>query len=116
MICRGARGLTEAIPRHSRSPGYDPGFSLVDALAAGGLLEIAGRAATAPVPFRQPLAAYVEHFHATASLARERVRPAAPAACAQAITAVAPPYAAGGMLEMTVLAHVRWGRPVPGGL
>jgi ubiquinone/menaquinone biosynthesis C-methylase UbiE len=108
--------LSEVITRHSRSPGYDPGFSLVDALAAGGLLEIAGRAGTAPVPFRQPLASYVEHFHSTASLAREWMPAAESAAFDQAIIDVAAPYAAGGMLEMTVVAHVTWGRPVLAGL
>jgi hypothetical protein len=42
--------LTEIIVRHSRSPGYDPAFSLTGALQAEGLLEIAGRAATGPDP------------------------------------------------------------------
>jgi hypothetical protein len=51
--------LAEVIPRHSRSPGYaSPGFSLPDALPAEGLLEITGRATTAPVSFRQPVAPY----------------------------------------------------------
>ena len=35
--------LTEVIVRHSRSRGYDPAFSLVDALCEAGLLEL-GRA------------------------------------------------------------------------
>jgi SAM-dependent methyltransferase len=105
--------LTEVIARHSRSPGYDPGFSLVDALATGGLLEITGRAVTAPVPFRQPLASYVEHFHSTASLAREWMQADESAAFDQAIIDVVAPYASGGMLEMTVMAHLTWGRPVP---
>ena len=105
--------LTEVITRHSRNPGYDPGFSLVDALAAGGLLEITGRAVTAPVPFRQSLASYVEHFHSTASLAREWMQADESAAFDLAITDVVAPYASGGMLEMTVVAHLTWGRPVP---
>jgi ubiquinone/menaquinone biosynthesis C-methylase UbiE len=105
--------LTEVITRHSRSPGYDPGFSLADALAAGGLFEITGRAATAPVPFRQPLASYVEHFHSTASLAREWMPADESAAFDRAVADAAAPYASGGTLEMTVVAHVTWGRPVP---
>lgn len=104
--------LTEVISRHSRSPGYDPGFSLADALAAGGLFEITGRAATAPVRFRQPLASYVEQFHSTASLAREWMPAGESAAFDQAVTELAAPYATAGMLEMTVVAHVTWGRPV----
>jgi ubiquinone/menaquinone biosynthesis C-methylase UbiE len=104
--------LTEVIIRHSRSPGYDPGFSLADALAAGGLFEITGRVATAPVRFCQPLASYVEHFHSTASLAREWMPADESAAFDRAVTDVAAPYASGGTLEMTVVAHVTWGRPV----
>jgi ubiquinone/menaquinone biosynthesis C-methylase UbiE len=106
-------GLTDVITRHSRSPGYDPGFRIVDALAADGLLEITGRAVTAPVPFRQPLASYVEQFHSTASLAREWMPAAESAAFDRAITGVVAPHASGGVLEMTVVASVTWGRPVP---
>src|SRR2546429_8714467 len=51
--------LTEVIVRHSRSRGYDPAFSLVDALCAAGLLELAGRAETTPIVFRQSVADYV---------------------------------------------------------
>ena len=105
--------LTGVITRHSRSPGHDPGFSLVDALAAGGLFEITGRAVTAPVRFRQPLAGYVEQFHSTASLAREWMPAEESAAFDQAITEVVAPYASRGMLEMAVVAHLTWGRPVP---
>ena len=110
-------GLTEVITRHSHSAGYDPGFSLVDALAAGGLLEIAGRAARRRrCRSASRLASYVEHFHSTASLAREWMQAAESAAFDQAIIDVAAPYATGGVLEMVVVAHVTWGRPVLSGL
>lgn len=107
-------GLTDVITRHSRSLNYDPGFSLADALASGGLLEITGRAVTAPVPFRQPVACYVEQFHSTASLAREWMRAEESAAFDRAITDVVAPHASGGVLEMTVVADLTWGRPVAG--
>jgi hypothetical protein len=103
--------VTEVIIRHSRSPGYDPGFSLVEALAADGLLEIAGRAETAPARFRQPLACYVEQFHSTASLAREWMTAGEAAAFDRAVTDAVAPYAEGGMLDMAVVAQVAWGRP-----
>ena len=103
--------LAEVIVRHSRSRGFDPSFSLPDALAAEGLLEITGRATTAPVPFRQPVACFVEQFHSTASLAREWMSAAEAAAFDQAVADVAAPYAAGGVLEMNVVAHLAWGRP-----
>ena len=102
--------LTEVIARHSRSPGYDPGFSLVGALAAAGLLEITGRATTAPVPFRQPVAAYIEQFHSTASLAREWMPAGEAAAFGRAVAGIGAPYAAGGMLRMDVVADLAWGR------
>jgi SAM-dependent methyltransferase len=103
--------LTEVIARHSRNPGFDPGFSLPDALSAEGLLEITGRATTAPVPFRQPLASFVEQFHSTASLAREWMSAAESAAFDQAVADVAARYAVGGLLDMAVVAHLAWGRP-----
>jgi len=103
--------LAEVIARHSRSPGFDPSFRMPDALAAEGLLEITGRATTAPVPFRQPLASFVEQFHSTASLAREWMSAAECAAFDKAIADIAAPYAVGGLLDMDVVAHLAWGRP-----
>jgi ubiquinone/menaquinone biosynthesis C-methylase UbiE len=104
-------GLTEVIVRHSRSAGYDPTFSLADALQAEGLFEIAGRATTAPVPFRQPLSAYVEQFHSTASLAREWMSAPEAAAFDAAVTEVARPHAVDGVLGMDIVAHLVWGAP-----
>jgi len=102
--------LTGVIARHSRSPGYDPGFSLAGALAAAGLLEITGRATTAPVPFRQPVAAYIEQFHSTASLARESMPAGEAAAFGRAVAGLVRPYATGGILRMDVVADLAWGR------
>jgi trans-aconitate methyltransferase len=103
--------LTEVIVRHSRSPGFDPSFSVVDALRDEGLFDVAGYAVTTPVTFRQPVAAYVEHFHSTASLARELMSPAESAAFDRAITDIVAPWATGGALHMHVAAHLTWGRP-----
>ena len=106
--------LAEVIARHSRNPNFDPSFSLPDALAAEGLLEITGRATTAPVPFRQPLASFVEQFHSTASLAREWMPAEESAAFGRAVADIAAPYAVGGLLEMDVVAQLAWGRPTAG--
>jgi ubiquinone/menaquinone biosynthesis C-methylase UbiE len=105
------RELAEVITRHSRSPDYDPGFSLTGALAAAGLLDIAGRAVIAPMPFRQPVAAYIEQFHSTSALAREWMPPEESAAFDRAIEEIVRPCAAGGILEMETVAEVAWGRP-----
>jgi SAM-dependent methyltransferase len=103
--------LAKLIARHSRSPGYDPGFSLADALAAEGLLQVTGRATTVPVLFRQPVDDYVEYLHSTASLAREWMSAAESAAFDQAVTDIVAPFAVGGLLDLAVVAQLAWGRP-----
>jgi ubiquinone/menaquinone biosynthesis C-methylase UbiE len=105
-----AAQLRDIIRRHSRSTSYDPGFSLPDELAARGLLQITGRAATDPVPFRQPAADYVEQFHSTSSLAREWMTAAEAAAFDQAVTQAVAPHATDGIVEFPVVAELTWGR------
>jgi SAM-dependent methyltransferase len=107
--------LTEIIIRHSRNPDYQPGFSLPDDLSARGLLELAGEAAMTPVPFRQPVADYVEHFHSTASLARGLMPAAESAAFDQAVQQIVAGHAVAGWLELRVTAHLTWGRPLRAG-
>jgi hypothetical protein len=102
--------LTEIIVRHSRSPGYDPAFSLAGALQAEGLLEIADRAVTAPARFRQAVAGYVEHFHSTSSLARELMTAEEAAAFDRAVAGLVRPHAVDGLLDLPVAADLAWGR------
>jgi SAM-dependent methyltransferase len=109
------RELAEVIARHSRSPDYDPGFSLTGTLAAAGLLDIAGQVVIGPVPFRQPVTAYIEQFHSTSALARKWMPPGESAAFGRAIEKIVRPYAAGGMLELEAVAEVAWGRPTAKG-
>lgn len=103
--------LTEIIRRHSRSPGYDPGFSLPAEISARGLFRIMGQERTAPVLFRQSVADYVEHFHSTASLARELMPASESAEFDAAVRELIKPYADNGSLAMSVVADVVWGRP-----
>jgi SAM-dependent methyltransferase len=106
--------LAEVIRRHSRSPDFDPGYSLVGALRAAGYLVPAGRAATSPVVFRQPVGSYVEQFHSTASLARELMPAEEADAFDAAVEKIVRPFAADGVLEMRIVATVEWGRlPAP---
>jgi ubiquinone/menaquinone biosynthesis C-methylase UbiE len=106
--------IRQVIIRHSRSRDYDPGFSLPDELSARGLLEITGSAATQPVQFRQPVADYIEQFHSTASLARLWMPAEESAAFGHAVEHAVGRYATNGILEMTVVATLTWGRPAPG--
>jgi uncharacterized protein YndB with AHSA1/START domain/SAM-dependent methyltransferase len=104
--------LDKVITRHSRSPAYDPGFRLVDALTETGLFEMAGQVATEPVPFRQRTVDYVEYLHSTSSLAREWMSPEESAAFDRAIAELVAPYETDGWLDMAVAANVTWGRVV----
>ena len=96
--------LNTVIARHSRSPRYDPDFSLAGALTAAGLFEVAGHASTAPQAFRQRTGDYIEQFHSTASLAREWMPPEEAAAFGREVRAVVAPFAAGDVLEARIVA------------
>jgi SAM-dependent methyltransferase len=117
VVEHGPRGLpwgadlAEVIRRHSRSPDFDPEYSLVGALGAAGFFVPAGRAETSPVLFRQSVESYVEQFHSTASLARELMPAEEADAFDAAVTDVVRPWSADGMLEMEIVASVDWGRP-----
>lgn len=106
--------LLDIIRRHSRSESFDPRFSLAEAVAARGLLEITGQAATDPVPFRQPVADYIEQFHSTSSLAREWMTAAEAADFDRAVRQAVAPHVTGGTVEFTVVAQLTWGRVTAG--
>lgn len=103
-------GLTEIVIRHSRNPHYDPDFRQDAELEATGLFEVAGRATTAPVPFRQTVADYIEALHSTSSLAREGMPAAESAEFGRSVTDLVRPYATDGVLTMDVVAWLTWGR------
>ncbi|HYJ68932.1 MAG TPA: class I SAM-dependent methyltransferase [Nocardioidaceae bacterium] len=104
--------ITEVIRQHSRSQGYDTRFDIVDALRDRGLFEPGGSVETEPTPFRQAVTDYVEQFHSRASLAREHMSPEEAAAFDRAVEDVVRPYAVDGLLELPVVASIRWGRPL----
>jgi ubiquinone/menaquinone biosynthesis C-methylase UbiE len=102
--------LAEVLVRHSRSPDYDPAFSVVGALGTSGLFETAGSAMTVPLSYRQPLASYIEQFHSTSSLARELMPAEESAAFDRAIADIVWPYAVDGVLDLQAVAYLTWGR------
>jgi ubiquinone/menaquinone biosynthesis C-methylase UbiE len=103
--------LAAVLARHSRSPDYDPAFSLPAALAGRGLLHVRGEAKTAPSAFRQPVRDYIDQFHSTSSLARVWMTAAESAEFDAAVERIVAPHAVDGVLEMTVAAALTWGRP-----
>ena len=56
------------------------------------------------------MASYVEHFHSTASLARELMPAEESAAFDRAVAEIVGPYAVDGILEMNVVTQLDWGR------
>jgi hypothetical protein len=74
-----------------------------------GLSERVGQVTTAPTPFRQRTADFVEFLHSTSSLARAWMTPVEAAAFDRAATEVIAPFEADGWLDMTVVAEVSWG-------
>src|SRR5215469_9657667 len=102
--------LTEIIIRHTRSPDFDPGFSLAGELSKQGLLQVTGQASWSE-PFRQSIEAYIEQFHSTSSLARKWMQEAESAAFDAAVRTIVEPYSTDGMLDMQVVAELAWGRP-----
>ena len=102
--------LDEMIRRHSRNQQYDSSYSTPKELAAAGLFEIAGKAKTAPVPFQQSIEHYVEYLHSTSSLARELMPGREAADFDQLVEEIIRPYATDGLLSMTVVAGLTWGR------
>ena len=105
--------LTTVIRRHSRNPGYDPHFSLVDALQQRGLFATTDSTDTSPVVVRQKVGDYVEQLHSTATLAREHMSAQEARDFDDAVERAVRPWASDGVLELTIVAHVTWGRPRP---
>lgn len=103
-------GLLEVIRRHSRSASYKPDFNLPEELANLGLYEVVGTATTAPVPVTRSIAHYIDGLHSTSSLAREHMSEPEIAEFAAAIAALTEPYATDGLLSLTVVGTVVWGR------
>lgn len=95
--------LIEVIRQHSRNPDYDPAYAVADKLG------LARRHDTEPVIFRQAVGDYIEHFHSTATLARELMPAAEAAEFDRAVAEAVRPYAREGFLEMPIVATVSWG-------
>jgi SAM-dependent methyltransferase len=104
-------GVVRAIQRHSRKKNHDPKYSVVEAIRDRGLLELNGKARTAPVTYRQKVVDYVEQFHSTSSLARDLMSPEEAADFDATVEEAVRPYATDGVLELKIEAELSWGRP-----
>ena len=102
--------VREVIARHVPEKEY--GASDIAAeFERRGLFVKHGEERTAPVPFSQPLDNYVEAFHSTPGLSRERMSREEVAAFDSDMREVLLPYSRGGSIEAQIVGKVIWGLP-----
>ncbi len=103
--------LQPIIDRYSTNRLYQP-YNLIAELTQRGLFAQVGEHRTPPRPFPQPVATYIESFHARNGLSRDRMPPAAAAAfdaeAQAALTALCP----AGIVPLQVYGDVVWGHPL----
>jgi SAM-dependent methyltransferase len=81
-------------------------------IAARGLFERRGIKTTAPVPFRQSVAEYVESFHARNGLSRDRMDAPAAYAFDQQLRELVSGHCPDGVIELQIKGRVIWGKPL----
>ncbi|MGH9198581.1 MAG: class I SAM-dependent methyltransferase, partial [Acidimicrobiia bacterium] len=87
--------------------------SIVDEFESRGIFEKKGERATKPITFRQSLEEYVESFHATNGLSRDRMDPEQAASFDERMREVVLKHRPDGEVELKITAQVIWGRPRP---
>jgi len=103
-----AAELQHIIDRYSTNRDYAP-YDIVAELTARGLFHVRGTQVTAPIAFTQPLAAYIESFHAMNGFSRERMTPQAAADFDAAVRALVGPFCPTGQVRLEAMATVTWG-------
>lgn len=97
-------------PRYSTNQDFRP-YDVVAELVQRRLYTPRDETAAGLVEMRQPVAAYVESFHSRNGLSRDRMTPQAAAAFDRELTELVSPFAADGMVTLTVETYIRWGAP-----
>jgi trans-aconitate methyltransferase len=104
--------LQAVIDRYSTNRKYYP-YDLIAELTQRGLFQELGRRSTQPLAFTQPVAAYVESFHARNGFSRDRMRPDEAAAFDAAVRSLVLPHAVVGSVTLTITGTIVWGTPAP---
>lgn len=104
--------LHHLIRQFSTNREYRP-YDLIEELEQRHLFQRRGQHATAPITFTQPVASYIESFHARNGFSRNRMDRAAAKAFDQAVERLVLPYADNGTVTLHIVGEVTWG--VPGG-
>ena len=104
--------LHEVIVRYSTNRSFRP-FDLIVERGSRGLFREVGRQQTASVSFAQPVATYVESFHARNGFSRDRMTAELAAAFDRAVERLVASFTADGIITLRVAAEVIWGVPAP---
>lgn len=102
--------LDDVISYFSTNQDYRP-YDLTGELTSRGLFAPGGAQRTAPVPFAQPVAGYVESFHSRNGFSRERMTRDAARRFDAAVRRLIAPFVTDGMVRLQVVGQVVWGRP-----
>jgi len=103
--------LRQLISRYSTNEGWRP-LDMIGALTERRLFEELGETRTPPEPWNQTVDDYVESVHSRSNLSRERMKPEDAAAFDAALRGIVEPHAENGVLQLRVVGHVVWGRPL----
>ena len=106
---RGA--LQPVIDRYSTNRDYAP-YDLISELRQRGHLRVVSAQETAPVPFVQSVAEYVESFHARNGFSCDRMTPEAAVAFDSEASEVVSAFCPNGVVRLEVSALVTWGLPL----
>jgi SAM-dependent methyltransferase len=104
-----AASLGRLIAQYSTNREYQP-YDLVEELTRRNLFVVEQRLQTQPIPFSQPLEAYIESFHSRNGLSRDRMGASATAFDEQ-LRDIIVRYQPNPVLEFELVAEVVWGRP-----
>ena len=105
-----AAELEELIGQYSTNQDYEP-YNLVAELTSRGLFSQQGAQETAPVPFRQTVAAFVESCFSRNGFSRERMGAEKAQAFETAVTNLVQSYLSEDTFELQISGYVVWGKP-----
>jgi SAM-dependent methyltransferase len=105
------RELEALLRRYTTVKEWTPAFDLIAELERRGLFRALGRATTAPELFVQSVDEYVESWHSTATLARERMGGDAAAAFDAALRQLVVERI-GDTIRWDLTASILWGKPL----
>jgi len=105
--------LTELIATYSTVRNYEP-FDLIAELERRSLFGVKGRHSTTLVPFRQPVADYIESFHSRSSLSRQNMPPEAAGAFDSGLRELVEPWCEDGDVVLQTMGDLVWGVPLAG--